>query len=248
MTVQRYFTWIQRLLCRPSVSRNDKLEDVKEVEEYAPKILEQSSSDTDVEEKESLQDLAERIVREFEFSDEDVRRGVIGFLKQMNEGLRKHGCMIEQLPSYIRELPTGREKGTYLAVDLGGTNIRVCSVILQGDGSYDMIQEKAAIPVHLMASKAPTELFHSVATKIEQFLKSHHSGSINLSHQQESFEFNLGFTFSHAVQQSRINSGTLIRWSKGFSIDGAVGQDVCALLQSALIDVTTWLKSHVILL
>lgn len=32
----------------------------------------------------------------------------------------------------------------------------------------------------------------------------------------------LGFTFSFPVMQTSINSGNIIRWSKGFSIDDAV--------------------------
>ncbi|CAA3023712.1 hexokinase-1 [Olea europaea subsp. europaea] len=44
----------------------------------------------------------------------------------------------------------------------------------------------------------------------------------------------LGFTFSFPVMQTSINSGTLIRWTKGFSIDDAVGQDVVAELTKAL--------------
>lgn len=32
----------------------------------------------------------------------------------------------------------------------------------------------------------------------------------------------LGFTFSFPVMQSSIDSGTLIKWTKGFSIDDAV--------------------------
>lgn len=44
----------------------------------------------------------------------------------------------------------------------------------------------------------------------------------------------LGFTFSFPVLQSSINSGTLIKWTKGFSIDDAVGQDVVAELSKAI--------------
>jgi len=32
----------------------------------------------------------------------------------------------------------------------------------------------------------------------------------------------LGFTFSFPIMQTSINSGTLIRWTKGFSIDDTV--------------------------
>ncbi|PIN26046.1 Hexokinase [Handroanthus impetiginosus] len=44
----------------------------------------------------------------------------------------------------------------------------------------------------------------------------------------------LGFTFSFPVMQTSINTGTIIRWTKGFSIDDAVGQDVVAELTKAL--------------
>jgi hexokinase len=38
-------------------------------------------------------------------------------------------CM---LPSYIHTLPTGKEKGTYLALDVGGSTLRVAAVQLHG--------------------------------------------------------------------------------------------------------------------
>ncbi|KAH1066436.1 hypothetical protein J1N35_031423 [Gossypium stocksii] len=44
----------------------------------------------------------------------------------------------------------------------------------------------------------------------------------------------LGFTFSFPVMKSSIASGTLLRWTKGFSIDDMVGQDVVAELAKAM--------------
>ncbi|XP_026411133.1 hexokinase-2-like [Papaver somniferum] len=50
----------------------------------------------------------------------------------------------------------------------------------------------------------------------------------------------LGFTFSFPVKQASIASGTLLNWTKGFSIDDAlkiltwVGQDVVAELTKAM--------------
>ena len=46
--------------------------------------------------------------------------------------------------------------------------------------------------------------------------------------------FQLGFTFSFPVHQIGINKGTLIRWTKGFDIEDAVGKDVCGLLQKEI--------------
>jgi len=124
-----------------------------------------------------------------------------------------------------------------LAVDLGGTNIRVCSVILHGDGSHAIIQTKEAIPTHFMMSHSSKGLFNFVARTVEAFLRKNYPGSVGIEAKTlvgYARKFNLGFTFSHAVRQLDINRGTLIRWSKGFDIPGVVGHDVCALLQIEL--------------
>ena len=44
----------------------------------------------------------------------------------------------------------------------------------------------------------------------------------------------LGFTFSFPCQQTSINAGKLLRWTKGFTATGVEGQDVVTLLQDAL--------------
>ena len=46
------------------------------------------------------------------------------------------------LPTYVFGWPTGQEKGSYLAVDLGGTNLRVCLVELEGDSKFEVTQTK----------------------------------------------------------------------------------------------------------
>lgn len=45
------------------------------------------------------------------------------------------------IPSYVQHIPSGSEKGTYLALDLGGTNLRVCEVTLLGDHKWTMKQQ-----------------------------------------------------------------------------------------------------------
>ncbi|OAL48509.1 hypothetical protein IQ07DRAFT_491696, partial [Pyrenochaeta sp. DS3sAY3a] len=184
---------------------------------------------------------ARRIAHDFDFSDERVWQAVQGFVNQLNVGLREHGSIIEQLPSFIQEVPTGAEKGTYLAVDLGGTNIRVCSVTFQGDGTYTKFQRKTAIPLALMTAGSAQELFSWIASSVRRFLYEHFPEQMDaIPPNQPSITtvFDLGFTFSHAVQQTSIDSGKLIRWSKGFDIPGAVGLNMCALLQAALIENT----------
>jgi hexokinase len=40
------------------------------------------------------------------------------------------------------QYPEGTEVGEYLALDLGGTNLRVCLVTLLGEGKFEVTQTK----------------------------------------------------------------------------------------------------------
>jgi hexokinase len=136
-------------------------------------------------------------------------------------------------------------QGLYLAVDLGGTNFRVCSIQLLGDTTFNLTQSKVAIPKELMVAKTAKELFAFLALQIEKFLKTHHEAHFEAHVRRRSTVstpegyrdeniFRLGFTFSFPVHQTGIASGNLIRWTKGFDIQDAVGKDVCQLLQTEI--------------
>ncbi|KAI0534046.1 glucokinase [Xylaria digitata] len=163
----------------------------------------------------------------------------------IDEGLQKDGTSISQIPTYVTGVPNGTEKGLYMAVDLGGTNFRVCSVHLNGDTTFNLTYSKVAIPKELMVAKTSKELFGFLAKQIELFLKTHHKehfeahvrrrrSSKTTDGCEDENLFQLGFTFSFPVQQFGINKGSLIRWTKGFDIPDAVGKDVCALLQDEI--------------
>ncbi|KAF3015934.1 glucokinase [Neopestalotiopsis sp. 37M] len=193
----------------------------------------------------ALLEETKRITAQFEYSDDNVNKGVEEFLRQMNEGLEKDGTSLSQIPTYVTGVPNGTEKGLYLAVDLGGTNFRVCSIHLNGDTTFNLTYSKVAIPKELMLAKKSEDLFGFLAKQIELFLKEHHKEHFYASirrrntvsspdgYQDEEI-YRLGFTFSFPVQQFGINKGNLIRWTKGFDIPDTVGKDVCALLQAEI--------------
>lgn len=132
-----------------------------------------------------------------------------------------------------------------MAVDLGGTNFRVCSIKLNGDGSFNLVANKVPIPKELMVAKTAQELFAFLALQIRDFLEEHHLDHferhvrrrLTMSEPEgykDEHVFRLGFTFSFPVNQFGINKGTLMRWTKGFDIPDAIGKDVCALLQDEI--------------
>jgi len=93
-----------------------------------------------------------------------------------------------------------------------------------------------------MVAKTAKELFAFLAKQIELFLKTHHEDHFEAHIRRratlstpegyrDEHIFRLGFTFSFPIHQIGINRGTLMRWTKGFDIPDAVGQDVCVLLQ-----------------
>ncbi|KAH7398827.1 hypothetical protein DE146DRAFT_505818 [Phaeosphaeria sp. MPI-PUGE-AT-0046c] len=191
----------------------------------------------------ALADQAKRVAAEFDFGQDAVNKAVKEFIREMDEGLQQEGTELSQIPTYVTAVPNGTEKGLYMAVDLGGTNFRVCSIQLHGNTTFSLTQSKVAIPRELMVAKTSKELFSFLAKQIELFLKAHHEehyfstlkrreGGAAATSEQEIF--NLGFTFSFPVNQIGINKGMLMRWTKGFDIQDAVGKDVCALLQTEI--------------
>ena len=62
----------------------------------------------------------------FELDDEKVQKLKETFIKEleigMKDGLKKSSLQMEN--TYVPELTNGKEQGTYLALDLGGTNFR----------------------------------------------------------------------------------------------------------------------------
>ena len=102
-------------------------------------------------------------------------------------------------------MPTGNETGTYLTMDLGGTNCRVYQVKLLGDGGkYEILQEAHSIPSALKSGTA-CELWMFLAACLRQFIEKHNIST------EELRRMPLGFMFSYPVTQTSIRSGILQR-------------------------------------
>ena len=68
-------------------------------------------------------------------------------------GLKKEthdSASVKCWPTYVRDLPTGKEQGKFLALDLGGTNFRVLALELTADKEFLMDSKIYAIPQDIM--------------------------------------------------------------------------------------------------
>lgn len=51
--------------------------------------------------------------------------------------------------TWVMDWPTGKETGSYLALDMGGTNFRVAEITLDGKRGFDVTQSKYLMPENL---------------------------------------------------------------------------------------------------
>uniref|UniRef100_A0A914GS52 Phosphotransferase n=1 Tax=Globodera rostochiensis TaxID=31243 RepID=A0A914GS52_GLORO len=133
---------------------------------------------------------------------------------------------VKMLPTYIRAVAVGEERGEFLALDLGGTNFRVLLITLEGEGRSTMRSKIFRVPDHIQKGTG-TALFDHIAACLAKFMQEHELiGRSKLP---------LGFTFSFPCEQHGLTSATLASWTKGFNASGVVGEDVVQLLREACI-------------
>ncbi|CAI9116926.1 OLC1v1018219C1 [Oldenlandia corymbosa var. corymbosa] len=150
----------------------------------------------------------------------------------MRAGLVADGVSdLKMILSYVDTLPTGNEKGLFYALDLGGTNFRVLRVQLGGKEERVIATEfdQVSIPPELMFGTSE-ELFDFIASGLAKFAQTE-GGDFYLP-QERTRE--IGFTFSFPVKQTSVDSGILIKWTKGFAVSGTAGKDVVACLNEAM--------------
>ncbi|KAK9760512.1 hypothetical protein K7432_015377 [Basidiobolus ranarum] len=166
---------------------------------------------------------------QFKLSEEKLREIVDTFIADMKKGLAAPGEAMAMIPSFVTGRPTGQETGSYLALDLGGTNFRVCMVELKGNSQFSISQHKYTVSDELKSGDGKV-LFDFFAKCIDDF--------ITLRPETESLRqaaiVPLGFTFSFPIDQTAINRGKLLTWTKSFTATNVIGFDVAHLLQDAL--------------
>ncbi|KAJ1561747.1 hexokinase A [Cladochytrium tenue] len=167
-----------------------------------------------------------RLRKQFNVPAEKLTQIVRHMVAEMKKGLHDDHQTMKMIPSHVIRRPNGNETGSFLALDLGGSNFRVCEVILEGNGITRMRQKKFTVREDLKTGGG-AELFDFLADCVASFM----AETENKFNKEERKK--LGFTFSFPVQQTSINAGVLMSWTKGFHASDVVGNDVVQLLQEA---------------
>jgi hexokinase len=160
------------------------------------------------------------IQRQFEFGDGQIAGMMEDFKEDLEKGLKGEPGGMPMLPAFT-DIPTGQEEGEYLAIDLGGTNLRIMSVKL-ANGQAEIIDKNNYVLSEQIITGSKDSFFAFIARCVKEFVG------------EKEGTFGLGFTFSHAIMQSSLNSGKISNFSKGYDIADAIGSDPVRELESSL--------------
>lgn len=136
-------------------------------------------------------------------------------------------CM---LPSYTHALPTGSEKGTYLALDVGGSTFRVALIELSGrDEEMRIVKVNSSYIDNSVKLLKGTEFFDWMASKIDTVLK-----EVGSDYGRGDMALPIGLSWSFPIDQTSVGSGKVIQMGKGFHCsDGTEGMDIGKLLMDS---------------
>uniref|UniRef100_A0A8C9RTX7 Hexokinase-2 n=1 Tax=Scleropages formosus TaxID=113540 RepID=A0A8C9RTX7_SCLFO len=163
------------------------------------------------------------------FSDETLLDIMNRFKREMENGLGKDTnptATVKMLPTFVRSIPDGSEKGDFIALDLGGSNFRILRVKVSHEKRQTVQMESQIYdtPEDIMHGSG-TRLFDHVAECLGDFMEKQKIKDKKLP---------VGFTFSFPCAQTKLDEGILLTWTKRFKASGVEGADVVKLLNKAI--------------
>lgn len=158
-------------------------------------------------------------------SGAQLKRIAANFFYQMTAAFAGRTSSLKILSSYL-PVASGAEQGHFLALDLGGTHVRVLDIDLAGNRQLE-IKRKHIFPLKTADIDYTTHectgkmLFDYIADELAGFVEPKQN-------------YLLGHTFSFPFSQHKANEAILSTWTKEFKTRDVVGCDVTRLLSQAL--------------
>eukprot|EP00887_Chlorella_sp_A99_P006231 scaffold3.g6231.t1 len=129
------------------------------------------------------------------------------------------------LPSFVDVLPTGEETGDCYAIDLGGTNLRVTHVRLSEERGKTVATHMRQWPIPEACFDTDNgRLLPWVAECACEVLAEWHASAAPPV---------IGFCFSFPMDQTALDNGRIVSWTKNFRGRHLLGSDVVEGLRAA---------------
>ncbi|EME41449.1 hypothetical protein DOTSEDRAFT_46445 [Dothistroma septosporum NZE10] len=158
---------------------------------------------------------------------------LLGISKQLQSECRERMLKsdISMLPSYQHTLPSGRERGDFLALDVGGSTFRIALIRLTGktrlgsDGMQVRRIRQFVIDDETRGLQGQT-FFDWMADRVGEML-----GEYNHINGTTNARLSMGLAWSFPIEQTSLRSGKLLAMGKGFkATHGVEGQDISELI------------------
>ena len=149
------------------------------------------------------------------------------YIKKLKSGTE---CM---LPSFCHTLPSGQERGTYIALDVGGSTFRVALVQLSSrDEAHGgmKIRHMTVNKINEDVRRLPSDQFFSwMAVKIQVMLQQCSDERLILGE-----TIPLGLAWSFPIEQTGPQGGKIQPMGKGFKAhEGVLGEDLGQMIEVA---------------
>lgn len=164
--------------------------------------------------------------QDFDISREKFNKIAEDFADELAAGLGGSPSSLVMMPAFVGR-PSGRERGLFLSLDFGGTNVRVAEVALDGAGGASIrrlhrasLRDEATGRDYTRPEVHVEELFDFLA------------GQVALLYGGEARS--LGHSFSFVSRQTSLARAALAGWSKEIRTGGVDGQDIGQMLETSL--------------
>uniref|UniRef100_A0A674EPR0 hexokinase n=1 Tax=Salmo trutta TaxID=8032 RepID=A0A674EPR0_SALTR len=177
----------------------------------------------------ALPSVIDKYLYAMRFSDETLLDIMKRFRMELGNGLGQDTnptATVKMLPTFVRSIPDGSEKGDFIALDLGGSAFRILRVKVSHEKKQTVQMESQVYdtPEDIIHGSG-TQLFDHVAECLGDFMEKQNIKDKKLP---------VGFTFSFPCAQTKLNESFLLNWTKRFKASGVEGMDVVALLNKAI--------------
>ncbi|OHE91305.1 hexokinase [Colletotrichum orchidophilum] len=150
-------------------------------------------------------------------------------------------CM---LPSYNHQLPGGHEVGQYLAVDVGGSTLRIALVELRGRNAVGQESEI----VRMSSFKIDNDIRNLEGMAFFDWMAERILDMVSQDGQDPSRSMPMALAWSFPIEQTSLKGGRIHGMGKGFlAAEGLTGQDLGEVIESACTARGMNARLHVIL-
>ncbi|GBF62750.1 hexokinase [Trichophyton mentagrophytes] len=182
----------------------------------------------------SLDDLAADVQRQFTSHLSTARLAAMaaGIRLQLDRCAKSSPvCM---LPSFNHTLPCDNERGTFLALDVGGSTFRVALVELAGRGAMHIRRIASSAIDEQVKMLEGRAFFDWIALRILDMLQDGEEAGDEGYGRDSSSPLAMGLSWSFPIDQTSIRSGLVLSMGKGFLCsNGTVGEDLGDLIMAA---------------